>query len=144
MPTEIRRIVFLHTESTAAIIAYGQRFNMSFPQGKIIRASFTNKVDYESLNSQQFQSPTNNQYNVEQKPRAVIITFFDEKSLEHKFVNLTSDFISGALIEYCVNNKIMIPKTSRKSLDITEFNLCLDIHIEQIVDPNIRPLVLDD
>lgn len=144
MPTEVRRIVFSHSESTTAILAYGERYNMTFPNGRIIRAAYTGAAEYDAHSMRQFQSPLHSQYNVEKKPRAVIITFFDEKTLEHKFINLTADFISGALIDYCLNHKIIIPKTALKSLDVTEFNLCLDIHMEQFTEPGAAPLALDE
>jgi hypothetical protein len=63
-------------------------------------------------------------------PRALTLTFFDEKTLEQKFYNLTSDFVSSALVEYCLTNKIMMPKSAEKRLDVTEFNICLDINME--------------
>ena len=55
---------------------------------------------------------------------------FDERSFEQKFINLTADFISVALIEYSITNKIMMPKNAEKNLDLTEFNICLDINLE--------------
>ncbi len=144
MPSEVRRIVFTHQESTSAILSYGERYNMTFPNGRIIRAAFTGTAEYDANSMRNFQSPLNTQYNVEKKSRAVIVTFFDEKTLEHKFVNLTTDFISGALIDYCLNHKIIIPKTALKTLDVTEFNLCLDIHMEQLTEPGAAPLTLDE
>jgi hypothetical protein len=127
MPKEIRRIVFLHNESTAALADYGRKFDMTFPNGNIIKATFAGMAEYELHSMKQHENPIQQQYNIEQKPRAVIVTYFDTKTLEHKYFNLTADFISSALIEYCIANKIMLPKKAKKSLDISEFNIVLDV-----------------
>lgn len=127
MPHEIRRIVFSHIESTQALVAYGKKFSMAFASGNIIRANFAGTSEYEFHSMKQHQSTVQTQYNIEQKPKSVIVTFFDAKTLEHKYFNLTADFISSALIEYCIEHKIVLPKTARKSLDITEFNIVLDV-----------------
>ena len=130
MATEIRRLVFSHAESTKALHDFGKAYNMTFPQGKIIRAVFAGTAEYEFHSMKQFKSSIHQDYNVEGKEKAVIVTFFDEKTLEHKFFNLTADFVSGSLIEFCVRNKIMMPKAAKKAVDVTEFNICLDIQMD--------------
>ncbi len=127
MPQEVRRIVFSHSESTEALVSYGKKFDMTFSSGNIIRASFAGTSEYEHHPMKQQLSNIQKQYNIEQKARSVIVTFFDGKTLEHKYFNLTADFISSALIEYCISNKIMLPKHAKKKLDISEFNIVLDI-----------------
>lgn len=127
MPKEVRRIVFMHSESTIALADYGKKFDMTFPNGNIIKATFAGHSEYELHSMKQHQNPLQQQYNIEQKARAVIITYFDSKTLEHKYFNLTADFISSALIEYCIANKIMLPKQAKKSLDISEFSIVLDV-----------------
>lgn len=130
MATEIRRLVFSHAESTRALEVFGKKYDMSFPEGKIIRAKFAGNAEYEFHSMKQFKSTIHRDYNVEGRPSSVIVTYFDEKTLEHKFFNLTADFVSGALIEYCIANKIMLPKGAKKALDVTEFNICLDINYD--------------
>ncbi|PZP55440.1 MAG: hypothetical protein DI586_06850 [Micavibrio aeruginosavorus] len=132
MPQELRRIVFSHSESTEALIAYGKKFDMLFSSGNIIRANFAGNSEYEFHSMKQHQSSVQKQYNIEQKPRSVIVTFFDAKTLEHKYFNLTADFISSALIEYCIAHKIILPKQAKKSLDISEFNIVLDVAIDTL------------
>ncbi len=127
MPQEVRRIVFSHNESTEALVSYGKKFDMNFSSGIIIRASFAGTSEYEHHSMKQHQSSVQKQYNIEQKPKSVIVTFFDAKTLEHKYFNLTADFISSALIEYCIENRIILPKQAKKSLDISEFNIVLDV-----------------
>jgi hypothetical protein len=130
MATEIRRLVFTHAESTKALQDFGAKYDVAFPEGKIIRAKFAGTAEYEFHSMKQFKSSLHRDYNVEGRPSSVIVTFFDEKTLEHKFFNLTADFVSGALIEYCIANKIMLPKAAKKSLDLTEFNICLDVNFD--------------
>ncbi len=136
MATEIRRLIFSHSESTAAIKSYGNKNNVSFPEGKIIRARFTGTAEYEFHSMKGMKSSIQGEYNVKDSPRAITLTFFDEKTLEQKFYNMTADFVSSALIEYCVENKIMMPKKAEKTLDVTEFNICLDISMETVTYGN--------
>lgn len=146
MATEIRRLVFSHAESTKALEDFGKKYNIQFPTGKIIRAKFAGTAEYEFHSMKQLKTSIHKDYNVEGKASSVIITYFDDKTFEHKFFNLTADFISGALIEYCIANKIMLPKTSKKSLDITEFNICLDINFDNTTpeSPAIQGFAPDD
>lgn len=130
MATEIRRLVFSHAETTKAIKNFGQKFRMNFPEGKIIRVRFAGSFDHEFHTMKQFKTPLHGTYNIEENTRPVTITFFDEDTFEQKFFNLAADFISGALIEYCIQNRIMMPKHAKKSLALTDFNVCLDVNYE--------------
>lgn len=134
MATEIRRLTFSHSESTAAMRDYGNKNDVKFPDGKIIRARFAGSAEYEFHSMKQIKSPIHGDYNVKENPRAITLTFFDEKTLEQKYYNLTADFVSSAIIEYCIANKIMLPKKAEKRLDVTEFNICLDINMESYTD----------
>lgn len=131
MPREVRRLVFTHAESTKAIVNYSQQFDMSFPQGRIIKAQYTGSAEYEFHTMKSFKSNIHDKYNVKENAKSIIITFFDETTFEHKFYNLTADFLSAALIEYCIDKNIMMPKEAQKTLDLTEFNICLDINYEK-------------
>lgn len=143
MATEIRRLVFSHAESTKALQDFGEKYKVQFPQGRVIRAKFASIAEYEFHSMKQFQTSLHKDYNVEGQPLSVIVTFFDEKTLEHKFFNLTADFITEALIEYCINNKIMLPKTAKKKLDISEFNICLDINYDNVT-PESRAFTFEE
>lgn len=146
MATEIRRLIFSHNESTTAIRDYGKENNVQFPDGKIIRARYAGSAEYEFHSMKTVKSSVQNDYNIKESPRAVTLTFFDEKTLEQKYYNLTSDFISSALIEFCIANKIMLPKMAEKRLDLTEFNICLDIGMESFTpdDKEEKRLSFDD
>jgi hypothetical protein len=144
MPKEVRRLVFTHPESTQAVVDYGQKFNMIFPKGRIIRAKFAGDAEFEFHTMRDFKSPVHRTYNVQEKRSAVIITFFDETTFEHKYFNLTADFVSAALVEFCLHHKIMLPKMAAKQLDITEFNICLDVNFENYLVAEPPALKLDD
>ncbi|HPQ50749.1 MAG: hypothetical protein KDJ26_02310 [Alphaproteobacteria bacterium] len=144
MATEIRRLIFSHSETTIAIRSYGATMGMKFPEGRIIRARYAGSAEYEFHSMKQFKAPIQGDYNVKETPKAITLTFFDERSFEQKFINLTADFISVALIEYSITNKIMMPKNAEKNLDLTEFNICLDINLENQTESTSSPLRLEE
>ncbi|GEM_PF-1009228 len=144
MATEIRRLIFSHSETTTAIRNAGAAHGMKFPEGRIIRARYAGNAEYEFHSMKSFKAPIQGDYNVKETPKAITLTFFDEKTFEQKFINLTADFISAALIEYCINNKIMMPKNAEKILDLTEFNVCMDINLESMTESGGSPLKLDE
>ncbi len=127
MVKEVRRLIFSNTESTSAIKEYGKRNGVSFSEGTVIRAQFTGPVEYGFQTMKGMTSHILGDYNINQLPQAITLTFFDEKTMEQKYFTTTADFISSALIEYCLENKIMLPKEAGKDLDIAEFNICLNI-----------------
>lgn len=127
MPNEIRRLVFSNQELDAALRHYGTIYDVRFPEGKIIKSTFA--VEGGGSGEGKFGDFTT-KYNVEDRDKNLIVTFFNEKTFEHKMFSVTSDFISGALIQSCLDNNIPIPRRSRKKLDVTGFNVCLDIIIE--------------
>lgn len=134
MAIEIRRLIFNHNEAIEAIKAYGAKNKVNFPNGKIIRAKFAGLAEFEVNAFKQVKSEAQSDYNVKEDPRAVILTLFSEETLEQKYFNLTANFISIALIEYCFDHKIMLPRDAQKSLDMTDFNICLDISRDNFTD----------
>ncbi|HAJ90758.1 MAG TPA: hypothetical protein DCM27_07090 [Rhodospirillaceae bacterium] len=134
MAIEIRRLIFNQSEAIEAIKAYGTKNGITFPDGKIVRAKFAGAAEYEINILKQIKSEITADHNVKEDSRAVILTIFSEETLEQKYFNLTSNFISAALIEYCIKHKIMLPKDAEKSLDITDFNICLDISRDSFTD----------
>lgn len=134
MAIEIRRLIFTHTEAMDAIKTYAAQNGINLPNGKIVRAQFAGSAEYEINNLKQMKSDMQGAYNVKENPRAIILTIFSEDTLEQKYFNLTADFISIALIEYCIKHKIMLPKDAEKSLDLTDFNICLDISRDSFTD----------
>jgi hypothetical protein len=128
MAIEIRRLMFTYPEAMSAIAAYGEKNNIDLPVGKIIRAQFAGNAEYDINPLKQMKSELQSDYNIKDNPRSVILTIFSTQTLEQKYLNLTSNFISIALIEYCIQHKIMLPKDAEKSLDFSDFSICLDIN----------------
>lgn len=144
MPSEVRRLIFSYPEVTEAITAYGKAYNIKFPVGQITRAKFASDGDFEQHTMKDFKSALHRTYNVQQKRRSIILSLFDATTLEHKNFNLTADFVSGAIIEFCLSHKVMIPKDSQKEIEITDFHICLDIGLNNPLEPGGKTLTLDD
>jgi hypothetical protein len=146
MATEIRRLLFTNAETMDAITSYAKKNNINFSDGRIIRAKFAGGIEYEIASLNQIKSEFQSDYNIKNDKRTVTLTVFRDDTLEQKYFNLTANFISSALIEYCMKNKIMLPRDSEKSLDLSDFNICLDIgkHIETEKDSTDGLLKLED
>jgi len=135
MPSEIRRLMFHHSELYDAITHYGDQLGYRFPGVKIIAAKLASKAEYDFHTQKHFKTPLSQEYNINEMKNSVVVTFFDEATFEHKYYNLPARFISESLIEYCLANKIPLPKNSKKKLDLTEFNVCLDIIMDDQAEP---------
>ncbi len=146
MAIEIRRLIFTHSETTAALKRHGAVNGVQFPNGRVIRARFVGGSEFEFHSMKEYKAPIQLDYNVKESERSVILTFFDETTLEQRYFNLTANFISSALIEYCIANQIMLPKQAEKTLDISEFNICLDINHDTGTkdSPRISGMELED
>ena len=146
MAIEIRRLMFTYPEAMSAIHAYGEKNKIDFPAGRIVRAQYAGNAEYEINPLKQIKSELQNDYNIKDNPRSVILTIFSDKTLEQKYLNLTANFISIALIEYCIKHKIMLPKDAEKSLDFSDFSICLDINKNAFteVDSDLKRLILED
>lgn len=130
MPSEVRRLVFFHSELSDALKRYGEKYNVNFPEGKILKAKLASGAEYELHTQKSQPQELSQQYNVKDIKSSIIVTFFNEATFEHKYFNLTSEFVAAALIQYCLDSKIPLPRNGKKKLDLTEFNACLDIIIE--------------
>ena len=117
MPFETRRIMFNYDEVLQALHAFGSKYNMSFPEGKIAKVTDANPKEYAFNPLKKFR---------ETEALPLIVTFFQEGS-EHKYITLTSEFILGALVEYCLDNKIMLPKSAQKQIEVIEFHIALEV-----------------
>lgn len=125
MPKEVRRIVFSHQETSRALGGYGKKFNMAFPEnGNLLKASYSPSPEFNIHTLKQMQEA---HQAPDHKPRSIVLTFFDNKTMEHKYFTLPEDFILSALTDYCIEQKILLPKTAKKTLDVTEFNIVLDL-----------------
>ena len=130
MPQEIRRLVFSHNETTQALKKNEKNIKQKLPKGSILHARY-------ALENEQFNDSKKitveeifKDYNVKPSEEQLIITFYNDKTLEHSYINVSSDEIVASLIQYCLDKKVMLPKNGSKTLDVVEFNLCLDIGMD--------------
>ena len=125
MPTEIRRLVFSHAESTEALSDHGKKFDAPIPAGKLIRAQLKTMEEKDKF-------------------QMVNLTFYDDMTLSHKVVSMTTDFVRAALIDFCATHRIVLPRDAEKTLDVTEFNFCLDIKMDKSAGSAAPPLTFDE
>ncbi len=144
MPSEIRRLIFFNTELFDALNSYGLKKGYEFKGSKITNVKWAEISKYNIHKYIEFENKTISKNNAEKAKNYIIITFFDEKTFEHRHYKLPAYFITEALIEYSTNNNIPIPENSRKVLDVTEFNICLDIIIDDKKWQEIELSLADD
>ena len=121
MPFETRRIMFNYDEVHSAIITYGQKYNMNFPEGKLTKVTDANPKEYAFNPMKKFRDGEH------EKSLPLIFSFFMSETGDHKYINLNKDFVQGALVDYCIEHKIMLPKDHYKSIDVIEFHVALDL-----------------
>jgi hypothetical protein len=117
MPFETRRIMFNYDEILQAILTFGSKYNMSFPEGKIAKITDANPKEYAFNPLKKFR---------DNEALPIIISFFQEGA-DHKYVTLTAEFILSALVEYCLDHKIMLPKSAHKEIEVIEFHVALEV-----------------
>jgi len=126
MPTEVRRLIFTNTESADALRAYGPKFHIEFPGGALIQSRFSNHPDAAK------STPVSDGLKYQQTPRTsttpIVVTFFSNN--DHVSLTLTQDFVMAALVDYCLNHKIIMPKGSERHVDVVDLHLCLDLTIQ--------------
>lgn len=146
MAIEIRRLIFTYPEAMAAIADFADKNDIKFPSGRIVRAQYAGSDEYEINPLKQIKSELQKDYNIKDSPRSVILTVFSDETLEQKYLNLAANFVSVALIEYCIKHKIMLPKDAEKSLDFSDFSICLDINknVFTSADKSNSRLALED
>jgi len=103
MPTEVRRLVFSGTEFYAALDQYLSRTGATLPLGSIVQ------VHTDTIHD------------------TVTIDIRLNGSTETHAINLSARQVGGALISYCINNQIPLPRGFSKSLIITGDNVALEM-----------------
>lgn len=103
MPTEVRRLVFSNTEFYSALDQYLSRTGATLPLGSIVQVRTDTIHD------------------------AVTIDIRRNGSTQTEAVNLSARQVGGALIGYCINNQIPLPRGFSKSLIITGDNVALEM-----------------
>lgn len=107
MPKEFRQIFFSQEELTEAVIAHNR-----IEEDKVLYGDLASCVLGEDLIIR-----------VECRIR-------DGGTLRSLTVNLTEDFTREALIRYCLENNIPIPRSGSKQLRLVEDEACLEIRLK--------------
>lgn len=147
MVQEIRRLIFSHAETLASLKEDEANPLPNIPEGKVIRANYVGSGSFAPHTptarpgySRDLAPPPKSS----DKSRIITLTIYDEFSFEQKYFNVSEDTLSQALITYCRKNKIMIPKNAIKTLELTEFNFCLDINLDNTTESGGVSLKFED
>jgi hypothetical protein len=135
MPFETRRIMFNYAELKEALFSYGKKYNMSFPEGEIIKVSDSNPKEYAFNPLNKFREGGS------EKSLPFIVSFILPTNNEYKYINLPTDFMIGALVEYCLDHKIMMRRDSFKMVEIIEFGIVLEM-TDKLNEENIKNISL--
>lgn len=108
MPTEYRRVVFPNQELRQALVNYAGESGEAFPDGEIISVAIP-----------------------EDSGDTIQVTVLDTARGATFSKNFRTAHVAAALIKFCIDNKVPIPKNSRKSLRLMGDNLALDIIIRE-------------
>lgn len=140
MPFETRRVMFNYEELQEAISIYGQKYNMSFPDGKLAKVTDSSPKEYAFNPMQKFRITEG------EKATPLIFSFFIPSTNEHKYINLTRDFVVESMVDYCINHKIMLPKNHHKAVEVIEFLVALDLtdRSQEIVTKPAASLSFDE
>ncbi len=143
MVQEIRRLIFSHIETLSALKEDEEAAKIHIPEGRIIRANYVGagSLATQAPSSRPGFSPT---VKPSEKSHIITLTLYDEFSFEQKYVNISEEALCKALITYCRKNKIMIPKNAQKTLEMTEFNFCLDINLDNMTESGGSSLKFED
>lgn len=104
MPTEYRRVVFSNQELIQALVAYQSEDDQPVPAGDIVSVAI-------------LESPAS----------TVRITLLDTARNATFTADFAASHIAAALIRYCIEHRVPIPRNSRKSLRMLADNIALDI-----------------
>jgi hypothetical protein len=103
MPTEVRRLVFANAEFYAALDQYLSRTGTNLPSGSIV------KIHTDMIRD------------------TITVDISRGTSAAVEAVTLTARQVGGALIGYCINNQIPLPRGFSKSLIVAGDNIALDM-----------------
>ena len=104
MPTELRRIVFSDDELREAIVIYNRKSRDKLPPGDILCCDIS-----------------------EDKEISVTLRVMDPVEAEAKTINLGTSYLGACLVYYCIHNKIPMPKSANKLLQVIGSNLALNV-----------------
>ena len=144
MPEEIRRIRFTFAETAQALNDYARDHGIRLPEGHITRARLGKKAKHEIHTMREHTGRVQQDHNVSEADDDIIITFFDDSAMQHNALNLSKAVIAAVLIDYCIDNKILLPKQAQKSIAVDELYICMDIELSSASDKDAAILSLEE
>ncbi|MDE1900257.1 MAG: hypothetical protein KGI37_01255 [Alphaproteobacteria bacterium] len=120
MVYETRRIVLEKEELFLALEAHGRMTPHFLPRGRV--------VDFEALS-----------------PTSIMVTVETEPDAQEATVIFTDGKLVQALVRFCLENNIMLPRAARKSVavDAEHVSLCMDMDVD-IFMPRSAPASFAD
>jgi hypothetical protein len=109
MPTELRQLIFSRDELAAAIANYNGNASQDVPAGRIMFCKVMQ-------NSGIF----------------VTVKIVPDGETEVQTVHLDKNTVGAALMKYCLDNKIPMPKKASKSLQALGENIAMSLCIDSI------------
>jgi hypothetical protein len=104
LPTELRRIVFSHDELRQALDTHLGQQRSKLPAGRVVSVRFAGEDRSE-----------------------VVLGIEDRRKGLDQLVAVTASHVAAALLRYCFNNSVPMPKDAQKSLVIAGENIALEI-----------------
>ena len=105
MPTELRKIIFSEEEMLKAVISQNRRSPRKLPAGDIVKIA-----------------RAGNGANMD-------ISIFDPTAEETKTVTLGASYLAAAMLGFCIENKIPVPRVADKSVEVLGDSFALSISI---------------
>lgn len=106
MPAETRRIIFTKNELIEAIYEHNQIAKKKLPPGMIVSCEAVSEAQV-----------------------AVRLELVDQKSGEAETAEISPEVICAALLRYCIRNRIPVPKSAAKSIQVSGENIALTIRM---------------
>ncbi len=106
MPSEHRQIVFARNELDAAIAAYRESHDDSIPEGRITECSIDAHTRI-----------------------AVMVGFLEDGEDAPKVAEISASTVAAALISYCMEKGIPIPRQSHKTVQQLGDNIALVVRV---------------
>ena len=107
MPTELRRLIFSRDELAAAIAHYNKESPNGMPSGHVMYCKISQNEDLQ-----------------------ITVKILPDGESDVQTVELTTDTVASALMQYCLANKIPMPRKSHKTLQAIAGNIEMNLLID--------------
>lgn len=106
MPTELRRLIFSREELVKAISNFREVSGNGIPAGNIVYCQIMRNSDL-----------------------SVSVKFLPEGESQFQSEQLGVDIIGPALMKYCLDHKIPLPRNSEKAIEVIGENIAMTVSI---------------